>query len=285
MDIAALRACLDRWLARRLQGEAHAWVSARGAELAGGAPDRTLFLSFSAAARRAGRAALKLDPAEREEAHAVRPGWQPDRWTVEQAARTLLVLSVPADDPERHVATLGRLFAAADVGELVALYQALPVLPHQARHVARCAEGIRTNMTSVFTAIAHRNPYPSEQLAEEAWNQMVLKALFVGVALHPIVGLDQRANPALARMLLDYAHERWAAGRPVSPELWRCVGPHADDAALEDLTRVLRDGEPAERRAAALALRAAPLPEAARLLARDGADLPLELDWSELTTR
>ena len=41
-------------------------------------------------------------------------------------------------------------------------------------------------------------------------------------------------------MLRDYAHERWAAGRPVAPELWRCVGPFAEGAALDDLARVLR---------------------------------------------
>ena len=45
---------------------------------------------------------------------------------------------------------------------------------------------------------------------------MVLKALFVESTLHPIQGLDARANEALAHMLCDYAHERWAAGRPVS---------------------------------------------------------------------
>jgi hypothetical protein len=64
---------------------------------------------------------------------------------------------------------------------------------------------------------------------------MVLKALFVGSTLGPIIGLDLRANAALARMLSDYAHERWSAGRPVSPELWRCVGPFASGPLLADL--------------------------------------------------
>lgn len=70
---------------------------------------------------------------------------------------------------------------------------------------------------------------------------MVLKALFIDTTLHPIVGPDERANSKLATLLCDYAHERWAAGRAVTPELWRCVGPHATtDALLKDLHRASR---------------------------------------------
>jgi hypothetical protein len=57
----------------------------------------------------------------------------------------------------------------------------------------------------------------------------------------------------------------------VSPELWRCVGPHAAGAMLNDLERVLRSGTEPERRAAALALRASPDPAANELLQRDAA--------------
>jgi hypothetical protein len=139
-------------------------------------------------------------------------------------------------------------------------------------------------MRPVFEAVAHRNPYPKEWFDENAWNQLVLKALFIGTTLDPIQGLDERTNPRLARMLCDYAHERWAAGRPVSPELWRCVGPHADDAALEDLARVLETGSGEERKAAALALTSCPRPEAKALLARypelEGSIARGEIRWA-----
>ena len=95
---------------------------------------------------------------------------------------------------------------------------------------------------------------------------MVLKALFTDSPLYKVSGLDARVNPSLARMLVDYAHERWAAGRIVSPELWRPVGPFAADGYLHDLERVLNGGEETEQEAAALALADANTPAATELL-------------------
>ena len=97
---------------------------------------------------------------------------------------------------------------------------------------------------------------------------MVLKAVFVSSPLHLIWGLDRRANPELARMLADYAHERWAAKRSVTPELWRPVGRFADSAIITDLEKVLANGDIDEQQAAALACAQSPLPQAEALLSR-----------------
>jgi hypothetical protein len=121
-------------------------------------------------------------------------------------------------------------------------------------------------MRGVFEAIAHHNPYPKAHFDDHRWNHMVLKALFIGSPLAPIQGLDERANPELARIMCDFAHERWAAGRPVPFEIWRCVGPFAEGQAIDDLARALASGEAIERRAAALALAASPDRRAAQLL-------------------
>jgi len=159
---------------------------------------------------------------------------------------------------DAFAARLRSLLQTADLSEAICFLRGLPLYPDPALHLARAREGARSGMRPVFEAVAHANPYPAEVFDEAGWNQLVLKALFIETALAPIQGLDRRANPTLARMLRDYAHERWAAGRRVSPELWRCVGPFADGAAREDLARVLRTGDEAERAAARAALDAAP---------------------------
>ena len=133
----------------------------------------------------------------------------------------------------------------------------------------------------LFEAVAHRNPFPRERFDQNRWNQMVLKALFVDSTLHPMQGLDDRANPELAHILCDYAHERWAAGRAVSPELWRCVGPFAVGCMLDDLRKVLSDGNATERKAAALALSASPSAKAREIMA-GAADLAQLIESGDL---
>lgn len=246
---------LEGWLRARFEGESLAFIEARvlAARESGALPG--FFLAFSTVSRKLGRADLALSPAELARAAEARTGWQPGGWNVAQAARTLLLLALPAPDPAAYRGTVDQLCEDADLGELVAVYQALPLFPYPDEHRARAAEGIRSNMNAVFEAVALRNPYPSESLDEVAWNQLVLKCLFVGSPLYLVHGLDGRANAELARMLCDYAHERWAAHRPVSPELWRCVGPLADGATLADLERVIATGTEPERAGAALSAR------------------------------
>lgn len=234
-----------------------AWLDEVAADLAAGAPDRALFVAFADVPRRVGRNDLSD--------HVIGPGLRLAGWTRDQAARVLLLLARPRDG--WSLSTLDRMFAAADLAELVCLYQALPLLPFPERHMARAAEGVRSNMLPVFRAIAVANSYPADWLDEGAWNQMVVKAVFVGCPLHGIVGLDRRANLALARMLVDYARERRAAGRPIPADLWRPVGPFAnEERILRELRHAVSSSNTVQQHAAALALTASPHPGAKALL-------------------
>jgi hypothetical protein len=257
---------LRRWVARQSDPEAWSWLEARLQALAAGAPERELYITLGFIPRKLGKADLTLDDADRAAAHAARGDWRVDGWSLDGAARVLTLLSWRGERP--FAETFKQLRRTADARELIAFYRGLPVYPEPASLEAEAAEGLRTNMRAVFEAIAHANPYPRDVFDEHRWNHMILKALFVGSRLGPILGLDRRANAELARILRDYAHERWAAGRAVAPELWRCVGPFAADGdAVKDLARALA-GAGAERRAAALALAASPASEAAAQLDR-----------------
>lgn len=256
---------LQQWLERRLDAEARAWLDQGLQRLRGAAGDGDLFRLVSLATRKLGKADLAPSAQELREAEAARPGWDPRDWSLDQAGRILMLLA-GGGSGEILVRRLDQLCATADVGELVAFYRGLPLYPDPPLHRLRAAEGLRSNMKAVFEAVAQRNPYPAEQLTDAAWNQLVLKSIFIGSPLQDVVGLDRRANAELARMLCDYAHERWAAGRPVAPELWRCVGPFARGEMLADLGRVLEKGTGPERAAAALALASSPDPAATGLL-------------------
>ena len=257
---------LSSWVVARSTPAAADWFLGQIERLKASPTEKDVYLALGYTTRKLGKGDLELKAEERAAAAAARPYWDPSDWSVDQAARIVFVLAGHSRDSKAFKTRLETLFNTADVWELIAFYRGLPLYPNAAEHVARAREGTRSAMQPIFEAVAHRNPFPMEQFDENAWNHMVLKALFIGSKLAPILGLDERANPRLMRMLCDYAHERWAAQRPVSPELWRCVGPHADAAALEDLGRVLATGAKLERHAAALALAAARNPEAERRL-------------------
>jgi hypothetical protein len=257
------------WLKKRIPESGLAWLEEKAALLATGAPEKIVFTSFSACVRHAGKAPLRLSPADLDAARQAVADWDPSDWTCDQAARVFLLLALPGDPHSARL--MDQMGQTADMGESIALQKALAVLPYPEGHMARAREAIRSNIKAVFEAIATRNPYPSLHFDTVGWNQMVVKTFFADVPLSLVVGVDRRANPPLSRMLFDLAQERRAAGRPFPPDLWRCVGPCADAKALADLKSILAAGSPIEKRAAALALKSCPDPQAAAILASDPA--------------
>ena len=267
-------ALLAGWVRRALDAEPAAWFETTLAALADAAGERDLARALGLAPRKLGKSDLVLAPGDLERAEAVRAGFDPAGLTVDQAARIAFLLAADRGDDAAFAARLLGLFRTADVSESIAYLRGLPLFSGGRALLPVAAEGVRSAVKPVFEAIAHRNPYPAEMFEEGAWNQMVLKALFIGSSLAPIRGLGERANPELAQVLVDYAHERWAAGRPVSPELWLCVGPFAEGPMLDDLARVLTTGTMEERAAARAALQASPSAAAGAILARHAGARP-----------
>lgn len=278
----AVCSLLRNWITATIDNDGLSWVNEKADAIAKGGADWVFFTSFSAVPRYTGKADLNLDEAALDAAKKARPHWNPAHWSVDQATRSLMLLSLPSTDAAGYGEKMEKVFNAADVGESVVLYQTLPLYPHPERFVNQAAEGLRSNMTSVFEAVALRNPFPAEYFEENTWNQMVLKCCFVDSPLHLIWGLDACANETLAQMLVDYAHERWAAGRTLTHELWRPVGPFAANDVIEDLERVLNDPDPVQQKAGALALSMSPDPRAKELLGKRP-DLHQQIESGALT--
>lgn len=161
---------LRYWLQRQLADEAWNWLSQMVDKLSRDAVDRDLYLAVSLAPRKTGKSDLALTAADFKAAEAACVGWRPEGWSVDQAARLVLMLTASLGGAEFE-RRLEQLCVTADVHELVAFYQGLPLYPEAERYVARAAEGLRSNMKSVFEAVAHGNPYPAEHFDQGTWNQ------------------------------------------------------------------------------------------------------------------
>ena len=227
---------------------------------------RHFFIAFSAAFRFFGKEEISFTNAELETANRLCHGWNPNGIRAYEMARLIIFLHLPTTEKTTYFETVNKLFNAADMGELVSLYKSLIVYPYAEDYQRRTAEGIRTNIKNVFEAIALNNPYPAKYLDERQWNQLVLKSVFNGSPLYRIIGLEQRANATLSQQLSDYAHERWAAGRTVNPELWRAAAPFANEKLIQDYQKLFNSENNFDRQAAALACVQSQHPQALELV-------------------
>jgi hypothetical protein len=252
VDKETLSDFLLELLARKLDAKARDWLISKIHQIGNQPQPKDLYLTFSAIPRFLGKQSIEPDAKDIERALEIRTGLNIQGWTVTQAARALALCTYPHTDQQSYLKILDQLFSAAEVTELVALYSALPLLPYPEQLKARASEGIRTNMSVVFDAVVLNNPFPSEYLDEDAWNQMVLKALFMERPLFQIYGLEQRGNPRLSKMISNYAHERWVAGRSTSPEMWRPIGVHGTIGIYEDLEHLIGLDDPDQQAAAVL---------------------------------
>ena len=242
-------ALLAGWVARQASPAGRAWLEAGVAQIPT-LDERVQTALLGMAARNLGRDALALDGADLAAADRSRPGWRPAGLTLADAGRLVLLASSHGGNGAALAARLLFLCRTGDLGEVIGYYRGLPILPEPQELLPVAHEGVRSAMQPVFDAVALHSPFPAEMFDEDSWNQLVLKSLFIGSSLLSIQGLDDRANPRLATTLVDYAHERWSAGRPVSPELWRCVGRFAGDYEMAALRRATESDDPAERDAA-----------------------------------
>lgn len=195
-------------------------------------------VAFPAVGRRLGRGPLDPDRSP-DDVHAP---------TVDDAGRTLLLASLGCGAAEE----VADLYRHGDAAEKRGVLRALSYLEVGEAGMPVVEDALRANDTRLIAAAM--GPYAVERLSDEALAQAVLKCVFVGVPIAPIEGLEGRATPEMSRMLAGYAHERIAAGRDITPEVWPLIGKHPPREELEAMERELDHPVEARRRAAEKAL-------------------------------
>jgi hypothetical protein len=213
----------DLWsaLEARVEPEALSWLREAVAEVE---DDPAAIRSrFPMAGRKVGRAPLDPD-ADPDDPHAT---------TIDDAARTLLLFALG----DRVEAELADLYRFGDAAERRGLLRALPYLPVGDRAMEIVDDAIRTNDTRLVAAAL--GPYATQHLDDAAYDQAVLKCVFIGVPIAPLDGLPERATPETARMLAAFVHERVAAGRDIPAEVWDVIDRHppADELAAIEAER------------------------------------------------
>lgn len=233
--------------------EAWNWIKEKSSLLSNDANAVQLNTAFTALPRKTGKTMIQITREQDKSIREFCPGFSLHGWTTDRLSRVYLLMKLNSSNKEQYIRLIEDLFKGAEMNELVALYSSLPFLKYPDSWKFRCTEGIRSNIATVLEAIMYENPYPSKYLDEPAWNQMVLKAFFTDKNVDRITGLDERANKNLANILIDYAHERWAAHRSVDPQLWRLVGKFIDEKNFSDIQKLFNEGALPEKKAAALA--------------------------------
>ncbi|TCD03557.1 EboA domain-containing protein [Pedobacter psychroterrae] len=226
IDIERLKGLSDLFLQiikKNLTAESLLWFENKTALVKSEEKSLQLNLTFSHLPKQTGKTPIHTDAQEAKEIAELLPGFSIADWTIDRLCRIWLLMQINSSDKEAYLKKINGLFSAAEMNEEVALYAALPFYAYPEEWIARCANGIRSNIGTVLEAIMYHNPFPAYYFTEASWNQLVLKAFFTEKDMSKISGLHERVNTALADTLNDYVQERMAAHRTVAPEIYHLI--------------------------------------------------------------
>ena len=169
-----------------------------------------------------------------------------------ELSRIYLLLKVLKEKNSFFLDKVKKLIQIADKEEIETFLKYLIFLPNPKDFHFHAVDALRTNISSVFDAIAINNPYPYLYFTNEEWNQMYLKAAFMERKIENILYVEKKANEDLARIISDYAHERWAASRDINPQIWQPTSQFLNEKLLKDMNILFKSKNPLENKAAAL---------------------------------
>jgi hypothetical protein len=127
---------------------------------------------------------------------------------------------------------LKQYYRGADASEKMAWLKGLIYVDEQGVALNTAISASRCNSVDEFTALALNNDYVVQHFPELNFNQLVLKALFMGLDISRINMLSSRLNAKLSNMCVSFAIEQALANRIPPASLWQAVKP--DDLHTEN---------------------------------------------------
>ena len=146
-----------------------------------------------------------------------------NHWTVTDATRIILLAEVFSFNFFSADELFRLCYRYSDGGERASLLKGLPLLELRDQSINFLIDVARTNSLEIFSALVYKNPWVVVKFPVSAYNQIVLKSLFMGVNIIYLEGLRAARNSELGRMTADYVQERLDAGRVIPESSWLAV--------------------------------------------------------------
>ena len=182
----------------------------------------------------------------------------PPQWpfNIDEAARILLLQTYIDISGDSRYDTIWQAYRLGDENEKAAYIKGLSIIDPDGKLLDIALHTGRTNNISLFSAIALRNPYPARYYDDREFEQLVFKALFLGLNIIYIDSLQQRLHPDLSVKCMDLVRERLAAERRPPVSIWMAIDiRHLDESSQHLYLTFLNDADKDHRYYSLLALK------------------------------
>jgi len=106
---------LEKWLAAQLPADRLQWLTGQLEKIERSNSDRDLHITLGMIPRKLGREDLRVTDTEAVESSV--PGWRPQHWSIDAAARVLVLCRLAERDENRFAEVIVDLCRTADLNE------------------------------------------------------------------------------------------------------------------------------------------------------------------------
>ena len=140
---------VQHWLESRLTPEQTDWFNGQLKKVEQSNSDRELHITLGLIPRRLGRADLSLTDTELADARTHVEGWNPNDWSVDIAARIVVMCQLAEQRGDDFGDTLADLCRNADLAESIALYSGVSLYPASTILDQQIGEGLRLSLIHI----------------------------------------------------------------------------------------------------------------------------------------